>query len=75
MDLREFEVHNKSGKGPLCTVCALSPELRAELNEAEKRGTTRPVMARYLQDVHGSTIQSFTIGDHFRKGHAKKETQ
>ena len=72
MHLKEFEVFNQSGKGPLCTVCALSDEIRAELGEAEERGTTRTVMARWLQDVHGSSVQSFTIGDHFRKGHQKE---
>ena len=75
MNLREFEVLNKTGKGPLCTVCALSEELRAELNDAEDRRTSRSVSARYLQDKHGSTIQSHSIGEHFRKGHRKKEAQ
>jgi hypothetical protein len=74
MDLREFEKQNKTRPGPRCTVCALSAVLREELAQAEERGTSRSVMSKYLK-THGFSIQNFTIGDHFRKGHDKKETQ
>jgi len=74
MSLKEFEKQHKLDRGPLCTVCALSEELRSELNDAEDRRTSRAVSAKYLESL-GVSVQGHTIGDHYRKGHRNKETQ